>query len=87
MYIYYVLSTMDYVLCTMCCDPWTMSLFHGLSPMYYILGTLRDPREMESLGIPTTAQGMGIISYNVLCIMCYVPCTMYYVIYYVLCIM
>ena len=50
---YYVLCPMDYVHIS-----WIKS---------YVLCTLKDLREMESTGIPTTAQGMGIISSNVLC--------------------
>ena len=61
---HYVLSTMCCVVCSMCYVLWTMYIFHGSRPKYYVLCTLKDLREMESTGIPTTAQGMGIISSN-----------------------
>ena len=66
---HYVLCVMHYVLSTMCYVLCPVDIFHGLSPMYYVICTLKDLREMESIGIPTTAQGMGIISSNVLCTM------------------
>ena len=84
----YVLYVMAYGQC---------SYFHGLSPMYYVPYTSKDSREVESIGIPTPAQGMGILSSNGLCTLYHVLCTVYYILcitpsvlcimYYALCIM